>query len=87
MCREELAAAVDFYRVLEGVKLWPVAENSLAGKQAVPKTEQGQSVNKQLSLLKMLLKSEIERLQARSVWLCILSYNVLPGNPHSPYWV
>ena len=63
-CREELAAAIDFLRVLEGVKLWPVAGSQLAGKQADSKLSQGQDVNKQLSLLKMLLRSEIERLQA-----------------------
>ena len=62
--REELAAVIDFLRVLEGVKLWPISDHQMLGRQAAAKIQQGQDVNKQLSLLKMLLKSEIERLQA-----------------------
>ena len=75
--REELAAAADFLRVLEGVKLWPVSDHQMNGKQAAAKPQQEQDVNKQLSLLKMLLRSEVKRLQARISHLDLLAKNAI----------
>ena len=67
VCREELAAAEDFLRGVEAVKVWPSLPVNLVNKSMASCSAERPGIEEQLSLLKMLLRAEIERLQARLV--------------------